>query len=54
VSLGFERHFLRGKAKMEARITLALIVLLAMALGRIRANQPELMRSLTAPVRRAA
>ena len=52
--LGFEQHFIRGKAKMEARVTLALVVLLAMALGRIRAKQPELMRSLTAPVRRAA
>ena len=52
--LGFEQHFIRGKAKMEARVTLGLIVLLAMALGRIRAKQPKLMRSLTAPVRRAA
>ena len=51
--LGFEEHFIRGKAKMEARVALALVVMLAMALGRIRANQAELMRSLTAPVRRA-
>ena len=50
--LGFEEHFIRGQAKMETRVTLALIVMLAMALGRIRANQAELMRSLTAPVRR--
>lgn len=52
--LGFEEHFIRGQAKMEARVTLALVVMLAMALGRIRADQAELMRSLTAPVRRAA
>jgi hypothetical protein len=52
--LGFEEHYIRGKAKMETRVTLALVVMLAMALGRIRANQADLMRSLTAPVRRAA
>jgi hypothetical protein len=52
--LGFELHFIRGEAKMEARVSLALTVLLAMALGRIRAGQADLMRSLTAPVRKAA
>jgi hypothetical protein len=52
--LGFEEHFLRGQVKMETRVTFALVVMLAMALGRIRANQAELMRSLVAPVRRAA
>jgi hypothetical protein len=52
--LGFEEHFIRGMDKMQTRVTLALIVMLAMALGRIRANQADLMRSLTAPVRRAA
>lgn len=52
--LGFELHYIRGKRKMETRVTLALIVILAMALGRIRANQADLMRSVTAPVRRAA
>lgn len=51
--LGFEEHFIRGQAKMETRVTLGLVVMLAMALGRIRANQAELMRSLTLPVRRA-
>jgi len=51
---GFERHFLRGQAKMEMRVCLALVVLLSMALGRIRANQAHLMRSLTAPAPRAA
>jgi hypothetical protein len=52
--LGFEQHFIRGLAKMKTRVTLALVVMLAMALGRIRADQAELMRSLTAPVRHAA
>jgi hypothetical protein len=52
--LGFEEHFIRGHAKMETRVTLGLVVMLAMALGRIRANQRDRMRSLTAPVRRLA
>jgi hypothetical protein len=52
--LNFEHHTIRGKAKMELRVTLALVVMLAMALGRIQANQADMMRSLTAPVRRAA
>ena len=42
----FEHHYIRGKDKMEARVTIAFIVMLAMALGRIRQNQPSLMRSL--------
>lgn len=52
--LGFEHHTIRGKAKMETRVTLALVVLLAMALGRIRIGQAEKMCSLVSPVRRAA
>ena len=52
--LGFEQHTIRGMKKMKVRVTLALIVMLAMALGRIRENQAELMRSLTKPVRRTA
>lgn len=50
--LGFELHTIRGMEKMKLRVTLALVVMLAMALGRIRANQAELMRSMTAKVRR--
>jgi len=46
VSYGFERHFIRGQAKMRLRCSLALAVMLAMALGRIRAKQKEKMRSL--------
>lgn len=52
--LGFEHHYIRGLGKMRTRVTLALIVMLAMALGRIREDQAELMRSLTKPVIRAA
>jgi hypothetical protein len=46
VSFGFEEHFVRGLAKMRLRCSLALCVMLAMALGRIRENQKPLMRSL--------
>lgn len=46
VSFGFEEHFIRGSKKMEFRCGLALCVMLAMALGRIRQGQTELMRSL--------
>lgn len=46
VSFGFERHFIRGMKKMKLRCGLALIVMLAMALGRIKEKQRDLMRSL--------
>jgi hypothetical protein len=52
--LGFEVHYIRGQAKMEARVGLAIMVYLAMALGRVEADQADLMRSFAAPVRRAA
>lgn len=52
--MGFELHTIRGKNKMKVRITLALIVMLAMALGRIQIGQAEKMRSLISPVARAA
>jgi len=52
--LGFEKHTIRGMKKMEARVTLALIVVLAMALGRILADQPALIRSLVAPAVKAS
>ena len=45
-SFGFERHFIRGKAKMTARVGLALAVMMALAVGHIRAGRPEKMRSL--------
>jgi hypothetical protein len=52
--LSFEQHTIRGLKKMEARVGIALVVLLSMALGRIQAGQREQMRSLLAPVSRAA
>jgi transposase len=48
VSFGFERHFIRGKKKMQLRVSLALCVMLAMAVGRIKENEPGRMRSLVA------
>ncbi len=46
VSFGFERHFIRGLAKMRMRMGLSLVVMLAMALGRARENRADLIRSL--------
>ena len=46
VSFGFEVHTIRGLKKMRMRSGLALIVMLAMALGRIRQQHPEHLRSL--------
>ena len=44
---GFERHFVRGRTKMKARLGLALAVTLA--LGSVAAGRPERMRSLVDP-----
>jgi hypothetical protein len=46
VSFGFEKHTIRGLKKMSTRCCVALAVMLAMAVGRITANQSEAMRSL--------
>lgn len=46
VSFGFERHFIRGLAKMTTRVSLAMLVMLAMAVGHVKAGQQEKMRSL--------
>ena len=46
---GFERPGIRGLAKMQLRVTMALTIMLAMAVGRIRAGQPENLRSLVRP-----
>jgi hypothetical protein len=46
VSYGFEQHFIRGLPKMKLRMGLALVVMLSMALGRIKEKQKENMRSL--------
>jgi transposase len=46
VSFGFEHHYIRGQAKMKLRCGLALIVMLAMAAGRVKEKQTEHLRSL--------
>ena len=46
VSFGFEEKKLRGIKRMELLSSMALIVMNAMAVGRIREKTPELMRSL--------
>ena len=46
---GFERAGIRGLAKMRLRVTMALTIMLALALGRIRAGQREHLRSLVRP-----
>jgi hypothetical protein len=45
-SFGFERHFIRGLAKMRCRVGLALCVMLAMALGRSKEDEAKHRRSL--------
>lgn len=52
--LGFELHTIRGLAKMEARVGIALVVMLAVALGRLEAGQKDELRSLLAPAHRKA
>ena len=49
-SYGFEKHYIRGKKKMKMKVGLALLIMLVMALGRIKENQPEKMRSLISQV----
>lgn len=44
--LGFGKHTIRGLDKMRTRMGLALVVMLAMAVGRIRVGQAEHLRSL--------
>ena len=48
-SFGFEKHFIRGQKKMKLRCGLALIVMLAMAYGRVKEKQPDKIRSLVQP-----
>ena len=50
VSFGFEEHFIRGLSKMRLRCGLALLVMVGLALGHVRAKRGKLIRSL---VRRA-
>ena len=53
-SFGFENHFIRGQGKMQTRVGLALAVMLAMALGHVKAGRIEQLRSLVQPIRKAA
>ena len=53
-SFCFEDHFIRGLAKMRTRIGLALLVMMAMALGHVRAGREDQMRSLVRPIPAAA
>jgi hypothetical protein len=46
VSYGFERHFIRGQGKMRFRMGLALVVMLSVALGRVREKRGDLAGSL--------
>lgn len=46
VSFGFEEHYIRGLKKMKFRCSVALCIMLAMALGRIKEKQKKYMRSL--------
>jgi hypothetical protein len=50
----FEKHYIRGKAKMQTRVGLAMAVMMAMALGHVRAGRMKQMRSLVRPIARAA
>ena len=52
--LSFELHTIRGLAKMETRVGIALVVMLSMALGRIRSGQKARFRSILAPAARKA
>ncbi|MDY7033134.1 MAG: hypothetical protein SVY10_14660 [Thermodesulfobacteriota bacterium] len=49
-SFRFEKHFIRGKFKMQARMGLALSVMMALALGHARADRKDQMRSLVKPI----
>ena len=46
---GFEKHTIRGKDRMTARVGLALAVMMALALGSVRARAHDRMRSLIRP-----
>ena len=46
VSFGFEKHTIRGMKKMRLRVGLALVIMLALAVGAIQAGRAERMRSL--------
>lgn len=43
----FEKHFIRGQQKMKLKLSLSFCVMLAMAIGKIKADKKESMRSFT-------
>ena len=47
-SFGFEKHCIRGMMKMKVKCGIALCIMLAMAVGKIKENQAGKMRSLVA------
>jgi len=49
MSYGFENHTIRGLNKMKLQTSLSLMVMLAMAVGRIKEKQKDKMRSLVKP-----
>lgn len=51
---GFEEHTIRGLAKMEVMIGIAMIVMVTLALGHTKEKREEQMRSLVKPVCGAA
>jgi hypothetical protein len=46
VSHGFERHTIKGIKKMKFRVSMALLIMLALAYGHIQRDRKDLMRSL--------
>lgn len=47
---GFEKHYIRGKAKMQTRMGLSLAVMMAMALGHVKEGRAEQIRSLVGAI----
>lgn len=50
----FEKHYIRGKAKMRTRTGLSLVVIMAMALGHNKEDRKAQIRSLVRPLSKAA
>ena len=48
-SFQFERHYIRGKKKMQLCVGLALIIMLALAVGHLKNGEKEKIRSLVQP-----
>ncbi len=45
-SFRFEKHYIRGKAKMAFRAGMAIAVIMALAVGHAKAGRTERIRSL--------